>query len=241
MSALSIALIGAAFATQLAPRDPSSRLRPRMVEVKTDVRKVLNDFARCTVQAHRKNAREMILSSEFAIRSVDRPLWDPDCLNDSIFGEGGGTFQISPTVARFSFADALFGLELVNSDPRTIAAAPEPVRTVIDEQTVAKMRNKIRADKRGEFDESLARSRQELRYYDFGECIVRADASKAKALLLTQTESGEEARAVTNLSPVLTRCKGSDQAISLDPGDVRGTVALSYVRLAYAAGAGAVQ
>jgi hypothetical protein len=69
----------------------------------------------------------------------------------------------------------------------------------------------------------------------YGECIVRADTAGAKALLLATPDSADEAARFAALGPSLSRCLPEGTTLRFGKVTLRGSVAINYYRLAYAA------
>jgi hypothetical protein len=228
-------LLGTTLAAQPGPRDPSSRFRPNWVDADVNVRKALANFADCVVDGQAKLTREMLLRSSYELQRKDAALFGSECMPDEIVSDGDATLQMTVTVVRFSLASALFSRELADFDPSRLAGAPALPAISVDQSLVAKARAKLRkTEDIAKFDQGTARVQRDLAYYRFGDCVVRQNPAEAKALLLTKIETADESQALDRLRPTLKECQAADQHPSLAPADVRGTVALSFVRLAYA-------
>ena len=74
---------------------------------------------------------------------------------------------------------------------------------------------------------------------EFGQCVVRNDPQAAYALLQTSVVTPEEERAFAAIKPAMAACLTADTTIKLNKKLVRGLVAYSYVRLAWATPAAA--
>ena len=69
----------------------------------------------------------------------------------------------------------------------------------------------------------------------YGECVVRVDPAAARALLLTEPASAEEASRFAAMQTALATCMPPDQSLEFSKVTLRGTVAINYYRLSNAA------
>lgn len=67
-----------------------------------------------------------------------------------------------------------------------------------------------------------------------GECVVRSDPMTAHALLNTRPTTEAETAALTKLMPSVEHCVDQSRATKMGIDDLRGAIALNYVRLANA-------
>jgi len=186
----------------------SSRIRPRWIDVHYDVRKTLAELAKCAVFADPEKSTEMLVHANEPMTPDDVSLVTPDCLVFATWGvdEGPVELQTNATVIQFSFADEVFRRELTQSDLHRLLTAPPLSQPQSDKAA----------------------------YYRVGECIVRAAPERAKGLLLTKVETDAEAEAFVRLLPAISSCQPDGATLTPNKADIRGTVALNYVRLAAA-------
>jgi hypothetical protein len=71
-----------------------------------------------------------------------------------------------------------------------------------------------------------------------GECIVRGAPEASSRLVRSEMGSSAEERAFAGIKPALSSCLDAGQTLTFSSEVLRGAVALSYYRLANAAGAG---
>jgi len=214
----------------------ASRIVRQWVDTHEDVRKPLSEFASCTVRGDLKRSRELVVDTDYGISARYSDLLSNYCLpadRDLYLG-------MTPTVVRFALADAVFARSLRDIDPKALAAAPAlpgfGFNKASYDQDGAKIKAASERDAWMKNGQTIAR---DLEYFRFGECLVRGDPAAARSLLLTKIESKEEASAFAGLIPTLDRCQSARRQVSLDKADVRGTVAVNYVRLASVAQSGA--
>jgi hypothetical protein len=210
-------------------QDSTSRVRPQWIDVHADIRKVLSDFGICTVRFDPKRSREIVLSSSYLIDDYYSDLFSDFCIPMT---DRTLALSMTPTVVRFALADAIFARELKGSDPRAVASVPPLPSSNSFANGQDSSRSHLNRDAQAKLANQVAR---DLRYFHFGECVVRADPIGAKALLLTKIETDGEASAFVSLLPVLNQCQEGSTETSFDKADIRGVVAVNYVRLAYAA------
>ncbi len=72
----------------------------------------------------------------------------------------------------------------------------------------------------------------------YGECVVRNDAANARLLLLSKEGAADESSAFAALQPTLAHCLPPNQTLRFSRIQLRGLIALNYVRLALASAAG---
>jgi hypothetical protein len=149
---------------------------------------------------------------------------------------GAVQMETTSAILRFSIADAVFARELRDFNPAALPSAPRLVQPQLDTTEYQSRKALARSDEqRARVEKGFRHDVQIIPFFGFGECVVRANPNAAKALLLTKVETEEEARAFVQLLPAVERCQ-PDGKLAPDKADVRGAVALNYVRLATATG-----
>ena len=66
---------------------------------------------------------------------------------------------------------------------------------------------------------------------EIGDCVVRAQAEGARALIATQVETAEERAALKNIAPAISQCLPAGQTIRFSASAVRSMVAEPLYRL----------
>lgn len=185
-------------------------------------RKVMGDFARCTVKYEHVLARKFVLMSpadQFPEQEFQK-ITDWRCL-----GLLGGRLKMRPFQYRAALAEELIRKESARlSDSQSKALPPLDWSTPIYTGKLFSVFRSALADRRDYPAAEMALGR-------FGECIVRANPSGALAVLRTKREADELA-AMKALSPQIAECAPADQTLTLDRSNLRSAMALSYYRLA---------
>ena len=191
-------------------------------------RKVMRDFARCTVKYEHELARKFVLlnSWERLPDSEYQKIVDWRCL-----GLLGGRLAMRPFQYRAAIAERLISkdsVRLSESDVRSRA----PLDWSVPQLTVS--------DAAG-ISFSLFNQIQELDKPDYlaaesamgrlGECVVRGNPMGALAVLETRNDADELA-AMKVLAPQLAACVAPNEKMTFAPSNLRDAIALSYYRLA---------
>lgn len=142
---------------------------------------------------------------------------------------------------RYALADALVNLELASAPPPVLDGIarleqwplpdkPEPPAPAASKKDARKYEKALE-----QYDEAVAV------YFlaGYGECVVRLNPAAAKALLLTEPDSHEEAASFRRLQTPLATCLPEGKTLRFGKAALRGSMATNYYRLAHAAGAAA--
>lgn len=129
---------------------------------------------------------------------------------------------------RYAISEALFRRELRRSSPGSFTSVP-PLN-----HARPAPRFKTMASKKTRDDEASLQA-SAIKLSALGECIVRNDPATSHALLVANPATSNEMTALTNLMPSVEGCTRG-QAAKMQVDDLRGAIALNYVRLAKAAG-----
>lgn len=204
-----------------------------------EIRALTHAYARCVVKQQPAKAAEAIVANvgnDVILRSYGMLIRD-DCLTRQV--HQATRMRFTGDLYRYALADALVNRELAALPPPNVQSVPS-----LDHHDPGAPPQAT--DSRGR---KLGRRKLEMarRDYDraaayaflsrYGECIVRADAAGAKALLLTEPDSGEESTRFGALGPVMSRCLPEGQTLRFGKVALRGSVAINYYRLARAGGA----
>ena len=191
-------------------------------------RKVMRDFARCTVKYEHELARKFVLlnSWERLPDSEYQKVVDSRCL-----GLLGGRLFMRPFQYRAAIAERLISkdsVRLSENDVRSRAPLDwsVPQRTVSDAAGISfSFFNQIKElDKPDYLAAESAMGR-------LGECVVRANPRGALAVLETRKDAYELA-AMRALAPQLAACVQPNEKMTFAPSNLRDAIALSYYRLA---------
>lgn len=212
---------------------------PSFAAPKTDyslneTRRLMDSYAKCVVQ------RRSALASEALLRNVDnstilkdyRALIDGDCLTKQTRMAGKMTF--AGDLYRYALADALVAREFGTAGPTDFSTVPKLDQREIPEPPLP-LTNSSRAEKR--------RYERELQEYNeargfrvlaaIGECAVRLNPVGARQLVLSRPTSADEDRLFESMKPTLAQCLPEGETVNLGKLAVRGTIAVSYYRLAH--------
>lgn len=85
-----------------------------------------------------------------------------------------------------------------------------------------------------ELEEDAAEQRAGLYLAFLGECVVRADPEGSRNLLLSEVFTPPEDSAFATLTSSLQSCVDKSREVQIDRTNLRGAIALEYVRLALA-------
>lgn len=188
-------------------------------------RKVMGDFARCTVKYDHELARKFVLMSpaDQLPEQEFKRITDWRCL-----GLLGGRLKMRPFQYRAALAEELIRKEsarLSDSEARTLP--PLDWSTPIYNGELFNVFSSALAERRDYPAAEMALGR-------LGECVVRAKPSGALSVLRTKREADELA-AMKALSPQIAECAPAGETLTLDRSNLRAAMALSYYRLAMTA------
>jgi hypothetical protein len=183
---------------------------------KDESRIALQNFANCMARSYGRDAQAFV-ETDLANADLSKQLnllhWE--CMPATLSRVMPTAFEMQarPTHYRYALAEALLLRANRKSTPTINGNAPP-------------LAHPASAD--GSQDERLSR---------YGECVVRASPDLSWALLKTDVASKEEKAALGSLSPTLAQCLAQDRSLQFGKFTVRGSIALSYYRLAKASGA----
>jgi hypothetical protein len=202
-----------------------------------ETRALTNAYAQCVVKRQPAKASQAIAANvdNASILRDYRMLIRDECLTRQI--HQSTQVRFTGDLYRYALADALVNRELAAQpvpvldtvprlDHRDSGPPPQPV----DAKGRKLGKRKLEAA-RANYGRDVAYAF--LSHY--GECIVRADTAGAKALLLATPDSADEAARFAALGPSLSRCLPEGTTLRFGKVTLRGSVAINYYRLAYAA------
>jgi hypothetical protein len=201
-----------------------------------EARLMARTFANCIVRMWPVAAATVILNdlpNDIIIKKYST-LRDPRCLFEAEKSGRGVMLSFPGDSFRFVVAEALVNAQLPQPIAQVSAIAPLQHRAHDPNKFVPKPRKRYRQkelellQRAKLIDEGQAFARR------FGECAVRADPVNAHRLLFTQPESAEETAAITALIPKARRCIPTGEKLEVNRAIMRGTIAVSYYRLARA-------
>jgi hypothetical protein len=234
MTAIMTIIIVAA-ATAAAPATPKSDYSPE------ETRKIVSNYGDCIIESRRRRAQ----ASQAIIANADNntlikkypDLLDGNCLPVSGFSQMQATF--TGDEFRYAIADALVRAELANTSIPDLSKVPP-----LDHEdpggppaSVDKNGKPLNPKAYQELLDNYHLAQAFTFLSRYGECVVRADPTAARALLLTQPGSVEESSRFAALQTALGSCLPIQpgQKLAMGKVAVRGTIAINYYRLAEAA------
>ena len=202
-----------------------------------ETRALTHAYAQCVVKRRTAVASEALLANVDNTTLMRRysTLIVPACLDRH--APRGTQMSFAGDLYRYALADALVNREFAalpapdfgSVAPLAHRAVPQPA-----EASGAKARRLSRdAAARAAASADEAEASHFLALY--GECLVRAAPSEARALLLTVPDSTDEAARFAALHPSLRACLPETRTVSFGKTALRGTIAINYYRLAHAA------
>ncbi|HEX8442746.1 MAG TPA: hypothetical protein VF631_03760 [Allosphingosinicella sp.] len=206
-----------------------------------ETRKLMHAYAQCAV------ARQARRASEALVRNVDNSvilrtypqLIAGDCLAKQT--RRSTKMSFSGDLYRYALADALVSHEFSTSealrfesvprlDHRDPGELPKPIGANGKRLSARKYEAAVKDHKQGAAIAYISR---------YGECVVRSAPGEARALLKTAPDSAEESVRFGALRVALGTCLREGESLRFGRTTLRGTIAVNYYRLAYAARAGA--
>jgi hypothetical protein len=140
---------------------------------------------------------------------------------------------LGPAEFQEALADVLVKQEFPTFDPNLIEGTPPLKQPILDESAFAPKPGKAyKPEELEKLEQTKADLRAGIGFWDFGECVVRANPAGAHALLMTEVASAEEILALQNLRPSFAQCPGLSSKFD-NPADLRGTIAENFYRLAH--------
>lgn len=215
MILIAISMLASASAAAVAtPRNESS----------PEARRVLGAFARCVVNAKRPLASAAMIEDWSMPMMIERQLITSDCLNS-------GTLNPSDSALKGSIGEWLALTERDEIPPSQVATAPSIIMRGQDFRPASNGdAPRFPAFKHDPAKESLQHQRAIL-IAKIGECVIRADASGARALLSTTVGSKKEEATAGDLEGSVSQCAPSGIPPALSAEAIRTAVGLSYYRM----------
>jgi hypothetical protein len=216
----------------LAAADPKSDVST------SETRRILHAYGTCVINRQEARAAQAIVgnvSNGELIRKYGS-LIDGTCLPPKIGTVVKVRFQGDQY--RYSLADALVRKQL--------AALPAPVLDAVPRldhrdpgQPPVRVTPTGKRFKEKQYQAALRAYDQDRAYSylsRYGECVVRVNPAAARDLLLTDPVTVQEAGRFAAMKVALGTCLPEDESLALGKLALRGTIAVNYYRLAYAAG-----
>ena len=211
-----------------------------------EVRVVVRDYAVCTVSKHYKVAKNVIISNNYNHDIIKK---NPELMDGSCaLAAGSMELRFPNDFFRYALAEALIQRDFSKTGPmnfndRLPLTQPEIVKV---KPVATDSRSNIQPDLASvshaklAIQKTLADSSVSVSYGDailsrYGECVVRQDAVNARLWILTYPDKPEEAVHIQAMMPALQECLPPGKTLEFGKMQLRGTVALNYARLAYAA------
>ena len=240
MAALALAAVAAAHAGDGA----AARAGMRAAEY----RDYLAAYATCTVRENHGRAANAVLSDldagglgkRFADIFIEKPVvWVADC-HELHIAEGLSMWMKGEPL-RMALADALVKAELRDDKTESFAdRAPLPLQAPKKSEERAAAAGAAYERDQQRYDQRVAQTW----LWAFGECVARREPVRSREWLLSRAGTAEDTAASERLAPAFGSCLPEGQKLVLDRDMLRGSVAVSYYRLAKAqpvTGSGTVQ
>ena len=231
MSAVALILVAAAQQNAFAAGTPLAR------QSEKEMLLLYHAYGNCVVNLFARRAAKTILENVDDETLIKRrpEMVEPDCVKPP---SGTSMFiGLQADRVRYAVADALVRKELAAQQAPDLTTVP-PLDHHHPGQAPARITaaGKQLTDK--EYQEKLRAYQVQYAFSQFsrfGECVVRANAAGARAILLTVPDSPEEGSAFAQLKPAFASCLPKGETMKLTKLPLRGTVAVNYYRLAKAA------
>lgn len=201
--------------------------QPKEVFPVSEVRRISAQYADCAVK-RRPSIADRIVEE----RSADDKLFDKIMMSDCL-PRGRGSYRAlwDRPLLHYALANALLRADrsLSVGDPTRL---PRLNHGTVEEEVKARSSvwHKLRKPEQVETRRQL--SAATIAVSEFGECVVRAAPSGVGELIRSEVASQAERVALRNLIPVLGHCVDKGGQVSFSPEVIRGTVAMSFYRLA---------
>lgn len=217
------AVVGLLLASPADAQRTGSRFGKNATE--QDLPKAMRLMAECTVERRAGMVRswfdtlpgtveeDRILTNEVSDLAL--------CFDDRMLVVDGRTIVVKAKMVRFPLALAMARRQL-----RSTSAAP-----TIDKDLP------WFAPKLASLNKDAVLDRTALGLQDFGHCVAASDWANARALVLSEEGSPEQASAITALTPVLGPCLQSDVRIKLTAANLRNALAEPMVHALGSGGA----
>lgn len=216
-------IIGLTIASLLAPTSATASQSEWQDESQATARKVLRDFAECSVRYEPEVARRFIMMNDGErLPDADyRALFGGRCL-----GFRGGRLTMRSWRSRSALAEAFIRRQSKSRRPVSfsdVAALEWPI--ALQQQPGAKVDAAVIArDGEAVVAERLVSM--------LGECVVRADPSGVLSVLDSNIDSSKEAAQFRSLTPHIAGCVKKGETLAFNRTNLRNGLALSYFRLA---------
>ena len=202
-----------------------------------ETRAVQLRYGECVVKKRQSAARNFVLTPDLEkgdLRRHIQMVGDPECLVAA--AENGVEMKFPLDTMRYALADALVRKEFSLVAPPSLKNAGAIDQPDFDD---AKYQPKPgKQAKKKELDELAEKriKRLALIYLaQYGECVVRAAPDQSRTLLLATPDTPEESAAFAALKPELGGCVVEGQSLKFNKATLRGTIAMNFYRLTYAA------
>ena len=200
----------------------------------TKIRELSKNYSDCVVNRRYALARNAIISNadNAEIANDYRKLIIGDCLVKANKGDGA-RMKFGGDLYRYALAEALIRHDF-----------PEP--SLVKTDRIAKLTHlsaptsppDVSGYKKSKAEKYLAAyrsSRVIATLSQYGECVVRLAPVESHALIMTEADTDGESAAFAKLQPALGGCLASDSTLRFGKSVLRGSIAINYYRLAYAA------
>lgn len=200
-------------------------------------RSISANYADCVVKKSASQARGAIaeLAGNLVVQKKYRRLIDSSCMgqvtndtNSAGIAFGGDTFF-------YTMADALIRKDYSQSGPADFSAVTPLVHRQKLPNPSASDLQKLNKREQADIEKDVIRANAFSSLSRFGECAVRGNPEVSRQLSLTEVGSTVEREKFNELVPTLAKCLEPDLTMKFSPVLLRGTIALNYFRLAYAA------
>lgn len=230
MPALALAMVAAAHSG-----DGTAARAMRAAEY----RDYLAAYATCTVRENHRRAANAVLSDldaeglgkKFADIFIEKPVvWVADCRELHI--AEGLSMWMKGEPLRMALADALVKAELRGDVTVSFAdRAPLPVPASEKSEERETGSASVAGEQTGQrYDQRVAQAW----LWAFGECVARREPAQSREWLLSRAGTAEDRAGSERLAPAFGSCLPEGQKLVLDRDMLRGSVAVSYYRLAKA-------
>ena len=205
-------------------------------------------YAKCTVRYSHQRAQELVLSNVSDER-LEQDLKDIYVSAPLAFVSGcrelvirnGVAFRLQPGLYRAALAQELIVAEM-NEAPIADFSGRAPLQhwspksqASYEQRLAATSGERKRAKVEAERDAETTK----IWLAVYGECVVRRDPTGAWTWILSKTGGPGEKAAISRLNTALGECLASGKTLNFPKDVLRGSIAISYYRLAKAPAAAA--
>lgn len=225
-ASFALGLAGLSFAATLASAEE------KFFSVK-ETRLIAYKYGKCAVRGHTSGASEAVM------RNVDNETLRKHysiLINGYCLPYPGTKLALPGDFYRYALADGLFARRLADRPvPDLTDVAPLEHPAAPDEPIPPFDNNQINGLLYAGAFRAFEQAAMSRALDIYGECVVRADPARAKALLLAEPESAAEREGFKALQPAFSQCMPEEKTMTLDKSVLRGVVAVNYYRLAMTA------